>query len=290
VTSRLAAGPRPPHGSKLTPAPGRQSPWTPTQIPGLPPCDARSAPNSRTRASLTCAAPTISLTSLKSCRGNPGRSAASAFPAGSPAPAKAPGIVNAWWDWGFGDWESPLGAASHTGQRGIAEFLLEKGARIDIFAAAMMGMTEVVKAFVTAHPGIQRTLGPHGIPLLAHATVGGPKAEATLAYLKSLGDAGETIKVAPLEVARKPFYVGQYAVEDGNERFEIKLNKGGQLTIDIKVDGDNNSRWINYLGNDEFFPSGVPSVRLRFDVQDGKARAFTINDDKLVLTATRANG
>src|SRR5262245_33966332 len=24
-----------------------------------------------------------------------------------------PALVNAWWDWGFGDWESPLGAASH---------------------------------------------------------------------------------------------------------------------------------------------------------------------------------
>src|SRR5687767_9788458 len=29
-----------------------------------------------------------------------------------------PSLVNAWWDWGFGDWESPLGAASHVGQRG----------------------------------------------------------------------------------------------------------------------------------------------------------------------------
>src|SRR5687768_1690339 len=45
-----------------------------------------------------------------------------------------PELVNAWWDWGFGDWESPLGAASHVGQRGIAEFLLVQGARIDIFA------------------------------------------------------------------------------------------------------------------------------------------------------------
>ena len=35
-----------------------------------------------------------------------------------------PELVNAWWDWGFGDWESPLGAASHTGQREIAEVLV----------------------------------------------------------------------------------------------------------------------------------------------------------------------
>ena len=28
-----------------------------------------------------------------------------------------PHLANAWWDWGFGDWESPLGAAAHTGRR-----------------------------------------------------------------------------------------------------------------------------------------------------------------------------
>jgi hypothetical protein len=201
-----------------------------------------------------------------------------------------PALVNAWWDWGFGDWESPLGAASHTGQRGIAEFLLEHGARIDIFAAAMLGMTDVVAAFVAAQPGVQRTLGPHGIPLLAHATVGGANAEKTLAYLKGLGDAGQGNKIAPLEVARKPYYLGEYAVENGSERFEIKQTKSGQLTIDIKVDAEPISRWINYLGDDEFYPSGVPSVRLRFDVRDGKAQAFTINEDKVVLSAKRVSG
>jgi hypothetical protein len=34
-------------------------------------------------------------------------------------------------------------------------------------------MTDVVKALVAARPGVQRTLGPHGITLLAHAEVGG---------------------------------------------------------------------------------------------------------------------
>ncbi len=63
-----------------------------------------------------------------------------------------PELVHACWDWGFGDWETPLGAASHVGHRGIAEFLLAHGARIDIFAAAMLGFTDVVKAFVTAQP------------------------------------------------------------------------------------------------------------------------------------------
>jgi hypothetical protein len=34
-----------------------------------------------------------------------------------------PALANAGWDWGFGDWETPLGAASHDGNREIALFL-----------------------------------------------------------------------------------------------------------------------------------------------------------------------
>ena len=75
--------------------------------------------------------------------------------------------------------------SGHVGHRGIAEFLLAQGGRIDIFAAAMLGFTNVVKAFVDAQPGIQRTLGPHGIPLLAHAGAGGKQVADTAEYCRA---------------------------------------------------------------------------------------------------------
>ena len=81
----------------------------------------------------------------------------------------SPALAKATWDWGFGDWETALGAASHTGRREIAELLIAHGARPDIFTFAMFGQLDVVKAYVEANPGIQRTLGPHGITLLSHA-------------------------------------------------------------------------------------------------------------------------
>ena len=56
--------------------------------------------------------------------------------------AREPMLVNAAWDWGGGDWETGLGAAAHMGRRDIALYLLEKGARMDIFAAAMLGHVE----------------------------------------------------------------------------------------------------------------------------------------------------
>jgi hypothetical protein len=101
--------------------------------------------------------------------------------------AREPKLVNACWDWGGGDFESALGAAAHTGRREIAEFLLANGARMDIFAAAMLGHLDLIKAAIAAHPQVRHAPGAHGIPLLAHAKMGGEKALPVLEYLQSLG-------------------------------------------------------------------------------------------------------
>jgi hypothetical protein len=95
-------------------------------------------------------------------------------------------LVNAAWDWGGGDWETPLGAAAHMGRRDIAEYLLEHGARLDLFAAAMLGKLEIVQAVIAAFPGAAQVAGPHGITLVAHAKAGGPDSAPVAAYLEQL--------------------------------------------------------------------------------------------------------
>jgi hypothetical protein len=94
-----------------------------------------------------------------------------------------PGLVNACWDWGGGDWETALGGASHMGEREIALFLLERGARMDVFAAAMLGYVEIVRAMLDARPELREANGPHGIPLLAHAEKGGEQAREVFELL-----------------------------------------------------------------------------------------------------------
>lgn len=96
-----------------------------------------------------------------------------------------PGLLNAAWDWGNGDWETALGAAAHMGKRDIALYLLEKGARIDLFAAAMLGKLEIVKAIIIDDPKAVHLLGPHTIPLMAHAKAGGEHAIEVIQYLES---------------------------------------------------------------------------------------------------------
>jgi len=96
---------------------------------------------------------------------------------------REPALVNAAWDWGGGDWETALGAAGHMGRRDIAEMLLARGARLDVFVAAMLGHVDVVRAVLAAHPEARDAKGPHGISLRAHAEAGGEAAHAVIELL-----------------------------------------------------------------------------------------------------------
>jgi hypothetical protein len=87
-----------------------------------------------------------------------------------------PALINAAWDWGGGDWETALGAAAHMGRKDIAHYLLDHGARLDVFAAAMLGELAIIQIDVP---------GPHGIPLGAHAKAGGEDAAVVVKFLET---------------------------------------------------------------------------------------------------------
>ncbi|AIF43071.1 hypothetical protein [Virgibacillus sp. SK37] len=97
-----------------------------------------------------------------------------------------PALLHAVINWNMDDWESGLGAAAHTGNRDIAEWLLERGARMDIFTAAMLGELSIVKGIIDTQPSALHSKGPHGIPLIRHAEMGGKPAEPVLNYLQTL--------------------------------------------------------------------------------------------------------
>jgi hypothetical protein len=105
------------------------------------------------------------------------------FEAVQKALSDEPGLVNAAWDWGGGDWETALGAAGHMGRRDIAELLLANGARLDVFVAAMLGEVDVVCAILKTQPDTLDAKGPHGISLRAHAEAGGEQARGVVELL-----------------------------------------------------------------------------------------------------------
>ena len=192
-------------------------------------------------------------------------------------------LANAAWDWGFGDWETALGAASHVGNREIAALLLDNGARPTIFSAAMLGQLEVVRAFVAAAPGIQRTLGPHGITLLAHARNGGDGAKPVHDYLSGLGDA-DAGYAATLAEDRAPRYTGTYVFgPQETSRIDITFVRGG-LRFERK---GGSARNLVDVGDDVFHPVGAPAVRIRFVTEGERVTGLTVHDPGLVLRAIR---
>lgn len=200
---------------------------------------------------------------------------------------KQPALARASIDWGFGDWETCIDAASHVGNREIAEFLITMSARPTVFTAAMMGQLDVVKAAVAARPGIQSTCGPHGITMLAHARFGGKNAEAVLQYLTQLGDADRPLAATvPLAPADRELLLGRYVYGTGaRDSFTIDVQ---QDRLGINRPGGPTRRDLLHLGDLVFYPQGVASVKIAFTREAGQVTQFTIADPQVYLTAKKA--
>lgn len=184
-------------------------------------------------------------------------------------------------DWGFGDWESALGAASHTGRRAIASLLIDNGARPNLFTHAMFGHLEPVQAAIAAQPGIQRIPGPHGITLLAHAKAGGEPARGVVEYLEKVGDADP--RPAAVEHALPAAaYVGTYRYAPA-ETFEI-VSKDGDLLFEKE---GMFPRSLVHVGDGVHHPVGAPSVRLEFLTAGKSASRIEIQDGQRRIVARR---
>ena len=193
-----------------------------------------------------------------------------------------PSLAKAAWDWGFGDWETALGAASHMGNREITEYLIAHGARPSLFSATMLGYLDVVKAFIAAQPGVQRIPGPHSISLLAHAKAGGEAAGAVRRYLESLGDA-DAPPTIPLTDAEMIALAGTYAFgSEAADRIEITVSRSQLVFTRPGMMG----RPLFHVGEFAFHPAGASAVRIRFQRPE---MVLTVHDPDLVLTARRVS-
>ena len=108
--------------------------------------------------------------------------------------AEYPHLLNATVDWKDGDFETSIGAMAHMGYIDQVKFMLEKGARFDIFVLALLGQTTLVKSLIDVYPQALHSIGPHGFTLLHHAKKGGDNANELYEYLKEKGLTEEFIK------------------------------------------------------------------------------------------------
>jgi hypothetical protein len=206
-----------------------------------------------------------------------------------------PELAGASWDWGFGDWETALGAASHVGRRDIAEFLIANGARPDIFTYTMMGMLKSVQDIIETVPGIQSHNGPHGITLLQHAknrleakdisSSDAANVNKVISYLENLGNADAKAKNLEMTEEEKQKYLGEYRFGNGdNEIFLVDLHKRGFLQIGRKGAFQ---RGLGKIDENTFSPVGAPSVKIIFKIQDSKAVSLIVHEPQPLVTAVR---
>lgn len=195
-----------------------------------------------------------------------------------------PELAKASYDWGFGDWETALGAASHVGNREIAELLLANGARLDIFAAATLGMLDVVKAALVANPALAGNRGPHGISLLAHAEAG--KHATIIEFLRTVPAAASPSSPV-LSDEQVASYAGKYACVGGPGVIVGKTRLGLAVRADIPSGVD---RTLVTTGENTFHPVGAPGVRVWFTVVGGKAERIEITEGEWFVSASRVEG
>lgn len=98
-----------------------------------------------------------------------------------------PNLLFCRYDWGNGDFEEAIEGAGHVGHKEIANYLIEKGARPNLFVLAMLGETAIVKSILERFPSLLHSRGAHGLTLLHHAVKGGEGSRELADYFKSKG-------------------------------------------------------------------------------------------------------
>ncbi|MBK7406230.1 MAG: hypothetical protein IPJ41_16900 [Phycisphaerales bacterium] len=195
------------------------------------------------------------------------------------------GLTRAAWDWGFGDWETAIGAASHTGNKEILEILIGHGARPDLFTLATLDRVDAVRAVIEGVPGARGLEGPHSISLYAHAEAG--EAQRVLEYLSSVG-IGPTNLFETERGAVEP-YLGEYTWGPGElDRFRIGWNERRSVAT-IERPGLP-PRNMMPLGGHAFSPAGARHVVIRFGMEGERATLLSVEGFGTPLRAERLAG
>ena len=203
-----------------------------------------------------------------------------------------PELAKATWDWGFGDWESAIGAASHVGRRDIIEYLISKGAQPTLFTFAVLGQSEVVQAMLRLSPQMQQLRGPHGISLMRHAQIGlqsdgadQNNSQALIDYLTKLELPEETYLDMSDEEKQK--YIGDYKYGPAQQdALTIQLNMRKLLSLG-RIGEFGGA--LYKTAEKQFTYNGAPSDNITFQHNGDNIESLTITGPGWTLTARKSN-
>ena len=144
--------------------------------------------------------------------------------------AEHPGLLNLPHQWAEGDSETAIQAAAQVGSAPLVEYLLDRGAPLEICTAAMLGRKQVVERMLDENPNLIEARGAHGIPLMPHAAH-----SADLELTQMLFERGATAGISDalgIAVTRGDARMARWILEAGRPDLQWKNYEGkGLMTI-----------------------------------------------------------
>ena len=153
-----------------------------------------------------------------------------------------PELLNMSYQWGDNDWESAIQAAAHLGNVSIAEYLLSKGAPLEICTAAMLGRKVEIEAMLVRDVSLVKQNGAHGISILAHSAYTGDV--ELFSYLISQGAEGGISEALHNAVVSEHVELAKWVLEntspdlawknfEGKTILAVAMERGNQQLQDL---------------------------------------------------------
>ena len=143
---------------------------------------------------------------------------------------ECPGLLNERYQWGENDSETAIQAAAQSGSSNVAEYLLARGAPLEICTAAMLGQKNEVQKMLDKDPGMIKAKGAHGIALMTHAALSN-----NIPLVKMLFKRGATEGMAHAlgnAIMKGYIEMATWLIENGHPDMKYK-NFEGKSLLDI---------------------------------------------------------
>ncbi len=147
--------------------------------------------------------------------------------------AERPELLNSAYQWSENDRETAIQAAAQVGNVPIAEYLLERGAPLEICTAAMLGRKNEVERRLEQAPGSINATGAHNIPLLTHAALSGSLELVQLLFRR--GATTGATSALQNAVSRGYYDIVHWLVENGTPDLAQK-NFQGKTALTVAVE------------------------------------------------------
>jgi len=144
--------------------------------------------------------------------------------------AEHPGLLNVRYYWTKDDSETAIQAAAQAGSAPVVQYLLDRGAPLEICTAAMLGRKDVVERMLKEDPKMIEAKGAHGIPLMPHAALSNNLELAQMLYAR--GASASMSHALGNAVAHGDARMARWLLETGKPDVQWRSYEGkGLMTI-----------------------------------------------------------